>query len=1137
MALTDITTIEELLEAISIFCTTPRRPSLKGGEMGIILNKLIALTVPYNDATGDLDLGEHSIIAASAEIGTIIGTSAYFSGEVGGTFLSSSYGGALTPGDASFGNVRVSALNADRRLGVMMLRNGVEGWYMGAAPDDSDWRLTVDGTLHFSVNRATKVAEFLATPTVNGEIVALMTDVDTKSGIQSQYSTVNGTKRIYSRTPYTTTGNLITSNSDFTGGITGYTPVNLTDASSANLYSFVNHDGKTWLRLDETTAGATTNRGSVSIAVSIPPEYRNSVLEISFLTCGYFTGVNVGNESMSLNIQIPNANPERIYYYINPKGAASVTLLLNRSTSGDLASGLYVDYAELLVKEATYKISEIANGVPSIGGSIQLARWIIDGWDEAKQEKIIRNYRQMGGAVRVWLSADLLMSYTTKTSPTKRTNVSSTYLTAAYNSATTAKVPTGIDPAKIHYLDWIFNKCKQYGLKMHVTLGAGFNGGNGENSTTYGVLGVYEFLDTDTDVQGGLTGLMTTIVNRYKSYPNVIGWEINNEGGLVWKFNYAGISRLVAVPNNVSAQVYGGYKSWEKTTYSAIKIADPNRPVILNSESPYITTSDICDWYCPSFYPGSIRIRNSDISSSIITPFEGFGRVLTNVPNGSTFKVYLPSGSTLPTGLNTTSTYYVVNVNSNSFQLATTLGGSAITISGGSGDIYFYSQIGETGLATSEYILEKIALQPNFVYISEFGAYPLSGNRGYQQPAINATYITAMAARMKKYGVASLLTYDEGDLYFDPITSIYTAAGTAVTSVSTSNFVQQASTNEAYNNIDYFISGLFKSTNIAVKSAGNWFGPVTSAFQLAGSHVFGASGANGIVAAPDQGNTNNSIRLFFQNATSAFAIYNNNGTLTFNYGSSSGSVSGSQAMSISNTGVVNFIQPPTGPAATTASQMVVKSQLDAAVSGLGSGTVTNVSSANSDIAVANPTTTPALTLNNVNGIPKAYYDPTSSIQTQINSKAPTTSPTLTGTVIVPTPPFSTTATTAVNQQYLPSAAPVILTTITGIDTKVSAGYGLYTVPSGKTAVITAVIIRCTSATSITTGPTVEIKSGATTFYPSVALDTFQNFNDVYGFSTVGMNRALPAASGISIDVTPATGAAQTVEVTVIGYLR
>lgn len=62
----------------------------------------------------------------------------------------------------------------------------------------------------------------------------------------------------------------------------------------------------------------------------------------------------------------------------------------------------------------------------------------------------------------------------------------------------------------------------------------------------------------------------------------------------------------------------------------------------------------------------------------------------------------------------------------------------------------------------------------------------------------------------------------------------------------------------------------------------------------------------------------------------------------------------------------------------------------------GVGTVTNVSSANSDIAVATGSSTPVLTLNNVNGVTKSYYDPTSSIQTQLNGKQGSLTLTTTG---------------------------------------------------------------------------------------------------------------------------------------------
>jgi hypothetical protein len=57
--------------------------------------------------------------------------------------------------------------------------------------------------------------------------------------------------------------------------------------------------------------------------------------------------------------------------------------------------------------------------------------------------------------------------------------------------------------------------------------------------------------------------------------------------------------------------------------------------------------------------------------------------------------------------------------------------------------------------------------------------------------------------------------------------------------------------------------------------------------------------------------------------------------------------------------------------------------------GTGKGTVTKVTSSTTDILVANQTTTPILTLNKVNGVTLAFFDPTSSIQTQLNGKQAT----------------------------------------------------------------------------------------------------------------------------------------------------
>lgn len=76
-----------------------------------------------------------------------------------------------------------------------------------------------------------------------------------------------------------------------------------------------------------------------------------------------------------------------------------------------------------------------------------------------------------------------------------------------------------------------------------------------------------------------------------------------------------------------------------------------------------------------------------------------------------------------------------------------------------------------------------------------------------------------------------------------------------------------------------------------------------------------------------------------------------------------------------------FLAAPSASSGPPGFRGIVASDLPAGI-----GTVTNVSSSTTDIAVANPTTTPVITLNNVNGVPISRYDPTSSIQTQLNGK-------------------------------------------------------------------------------------------------------------------------------------------------------
>jgi hypothetical protein len=135
----------------SIFTANPSA-YVTGGNASLVRNT----TSGKFETIANTGTGNNVLSDTPTFTGSVLGLNAYFSGEVGGTHISSSYGGALTPGDASFGNVRVSAQNADRRLGVMHLRNGIESWFDGTDATDGNWNITIDGTTPFSVNRTTK---------------------------------------------------------------------------------------------------------------------------------------------------------------------------------------------------------------------------------------------------------------------------------------------------------------------------------------------------------------------------------------------------------------------------------------------------------------------------------------------------------------------------------------------------------------------------------------------------------------------------------------------------------------------------------------------------------------------------------------------------------------------------------------------------------------------------------------------------------------------------------------------------------------------------------------------------------------------------------------------------------------------
>ena len=115
----------------------------------------------------------------------------------------------------------------------------------------------------------------------------------------------------------------------------------------------------------------------------------------------------------------------------------------------------------------------------------------------------------------------------------------------------------------------------------------------------------------------------------------------------------------------------------------------------------------------------------------------------------------------------------------------------------------------------------------------------------------------------------------------------------------------------------------------------------------------------------------------------------------------------------------------------------------------------------------------------------------------------------------------------------------LLGTVTGINAQTIANTALYTVPAGRTAIITGVIIRCTAATSITAGPSLGIgnMAGTNNIFASAALTALTATTSTYGFSLIGMSLATAAAGVVYLNLgTASTGTSQTIAVAVMGYL-
>jgi len=122
---------------------------------------------------------------------------------------------------------------------------------------------------------------------------------------------------------------------------------------------------------------------------------------------------------------------------------------------------------------------------------------------------------------------------------------------------------------------------------------------------------------------------------------------------------------------------------------------------------------------------------------------------------------------------------------------------------------------------------------------------------------------------------------------------------------------------------------------------------------------------------------------------------------------------------------------------------------------------------------------------------------------------------------------------------LPFPDPGRLITITGVDAKVTGTTTLYTVPTGKTAVITGAVIRCTAATAITVAPAlgIGVAAGEDDIFASTALTGLTATTKVWSFGASGLAAPVAAAGVIKLGIdTAATGTSQTIAVDLLGYL-
>lgn len=178
------------------------------------------------------------------------------------------------------------------------------------------------------------------------------------------------------------------------------------------------------------------------------------------------------------------------------------------------------------------------------------------------------------------------------------------------------------------------------------------------------------------------------------------------------------------------AQNNAGSAGWDTFTGGNLNSAYNSN----NSHFALVTQSNTLT-YCDGPFLGTIESSSNSGAPATAVPIWSYGQYTfstttltvadqiggSNLINGST--VTLTSSGTVPTGANATTLYYAVGVtisgNAVTFGIATTVGGSAISLSGGSGNQYFNTYKPSHSSGNTTYVFNPQACSLPFTAVSQ----------------------------------------------------------------------------------------------------------------------------------------------------------------------------------------------------------------------------------------------------------------------------------------------------------------------------------------------------------------------------------------------------------------------------------